>query len=54
LKDDEGVPLGGKRAAIQFAHNLKNEEQDGAASVTETSVSGKFQGRSTPFYNPMC
>ena len=37
LKDEDGVLLGGKRASIQFAHNLQNKDDSEEISDVTTS-----------------
>ena len=39
LKDEDGVLLGGKKASIQFAHDLKNEAKDDSAEILGVTTS---------------
>ncbi len=43
LKDEDGVLLGGKRASIQFAHNLKNKDDSEEISDVTTSPVNDYQ-----------
>jgi hypothetical protein len=43
LKDEDGVLLGGKRASIQFAHNLKNKDDSEEISDVTTSPVSDYQ-----------
>lgn len=43
LKDEDGVLLGGKRASIQFAHNLKNKDDSDEISDVTTSPVSDYQ-----------
>ena len=38
LRDEDGVALGGKKASIQFAHNIRKKAEDGLNGNPETEV----------------
>ncbi len=52
LQDENGVVLGGKKAAIQFAYNLRKQQDGGMDAQIDPNVNAKQQ--LVPHYKLIC